>query len=239
MKKLLLGGIALVALGAGNSALAADMAVKALAPPLPVFTWTGIYIGAQVGYAWGHDNASIENPGLPVAIFLPFTVDTKSVIGGVHVGYNLQYSHWVFGLEGSVDWKNLNKTFVVGICPLFCGTSTFHSGVQGSIRGRLGVAFNQVLLYATGGVAIIGINNTYDTTAFGGGFAGIDKTHVGWTIGGGIAYAVTNNWSVRAEYRYSDFGSFIDKSSVAFFPATNLNRHFTESQAQAGLSYKF
>jgi outer membrane immunogenic protein len=56
--------------------------------------------------------------------------------------------------------------------------------------------------------------------------------------GAGAAFAVTNNWSVRAEYRHSDFGDVVDKSSVAFFPATNLNRHVTEDQVQAGFSYK-
>jgi outer membrane immunogenic protein len=243
MKKLLLASIAsiaLVALGAGSSALAADMAVRApIIPPAPVFSWTGFYVGVQIGGAWAHDNASIENPGIPVAIFLPFTVDMDGVIGGGHIGYNWQVGQWVFGVEGSVDAANLKKSFVVGVCPLFCGNATTETDIQGSFRGRIGVAFDRALFYATGGVAIANITNTYDTTQFGGGFASIEDTHVGWTVGGGIAYAVTNNWSVRAEYRYSDFGDFIDKSNIAFFPATNLNRHLTQNQVQGGISYKF
>jgi outer membrane immunogenic protein len=103
----------------------------------------------------------------------------------------------------------------------------------------VGVAFDRVLIYATGGFATTTITNTYDTTAFGGGFASISTSRTGPTAGGGIQYAVTNNLSVRGEYRHTDFGSFVDKSSVAFFPATNLNRHITENQAQVGLSYKF
>lgn len=224
-----------------GSAFAADMAIKAPPPAAPAFSWTGFYIGGQVGYAWARDKGSIQNPGIPIPppIFLPFTVDMEGVIGGGHLGYNWQVNQWVFGVEGSVDGVGLKKAFTVGVCPLFCGAATTESNIQGSIRGRLGVAIDRILLYGTGGVAFADITNTYNTTPFGGGFASIEKTHTGWTAGGGIAYAVTNNWSVRAEYRYSDFGSFIDRSNVAFFPATNLNRHLTQNQVQAGLSYKF
>jgi outer membrane immunogenic protein len=225
-----------------STASAADMALKAPPPPpAPIFSWTGFYVGAQVGGAWGHDNASIANPGIPFPppIFIPFTVNTSGGMGGFHAGYNYQVSQWVFGVEGSVDWTRLDKTFIVGICPLFCGTSTTKADTQGSFRGRVGIAIDRVLFYATGGLAVARINNTYDTTAFGGGFASLSHTRDGWTGGGGIDFAITNNWSLLAEYRYSDFGTFIDKSSVAFFPATNVTRHFTESQAEGGVSYKF
>jgi outer membrane immunogenic protein len=238
LRRILMASVGVIALT--GFAFAADMPLKAPPPPMaPAFSWTGLYVGAQVGYAWARDNGSIENPGVPVAILFPFTVDMTGVIGGGHIGYNMQFNQWVIGVEGSVDGTDLKSAFTVGVCPLFCGNATTKLGLQSSVRGRVGVAFDRILLYATGGVAFADIKNTYDTTAFGGGFASIDKTHTGWTAGGGLAYAVTNNWSLRAEYRYSDFGSFIDKSSVAFFPATNLNRHVTESQAQAGVSYKF
>lgn len=238
LHRMLMASVAIVALT--GSVFAADMPVKArpLPPPVPVFSWTGFYIGGQIGWARAHDDASIVNPGIPVAINLPFTVDMDGVIGGAHVGYNLQINRWVLGIEGTVDGSNLNKSFVVGVCPLFCGNATTDIGIQGSVRGRLGVAFDRVLLYGTGGVAIADITNTYDTTAFGGGFARIGGTRVGWTAGGGIAYAVTNNWSVRGEYRFSDFGKVVDKSNVAFFPATDLNRHVTQNQVQVGFSYR-
>jgi outer membrane immunogenic protein len=103
----------------------------------------------------------------------------------------------------------------------------------------VGIAVDRALFYATGGWAVARITNTYDTTAFGGGFASLSHTRDGWTAGGGIDYAVTNNWSLLAEYRYSDFGTFIDRSAVAFFPATTVSRHFTENQLEGGVSYKF
>jgi outer membrane immunogenic protein len=238
MKKLLLTTTALITLAAAGAAGAADMPVKAPPMVVPVaYSWTGFYIGGQVGGVWGHDDGSIVNPA-PIAVNIPFVVNMSGVIGGAHAGYNLQISQFVFGIEGSVDGTNMQKTFQVGTCPLFCGTATTKTDVQGSIRGRVGVAFDRALLYATGGVTVTNITNTYDTTAFGGGFASLSTSRTGPTVGGGLQYAITNNLSVRGEYRYTDFGSFVDKSSIAFFPATNLNRHLTESQAQVGLSYK-
>ena len=65
------------------------------------------------------------------------------------------------------------------------------------------------------------------------------KTRSGWTVGGGLEYAITNNWSVRAEYRYSDFGGFNDFSAKALFPNSFVRHHLTENQVQAGFSYKF
>jgi outer membrane immunogenic protein len=242
MKRILLGVIGISGLlitAPLSTASAADMALKAPPPAVtPAFSWTGIYFGGQIGGVWGHDSAAIVNPGIPVAINLPFTVTTQSLMGGLHAGYNLQVSQWVFGVEGSVDWLNLNKSYMVGICPLFCAAATTNSNVQASVRGRVGIAFDRALFYGTGGLAVAEITNTYNTTAFGGGFASISRQRDGWTAGGGIAYAVTNNLSLRVEYRYSDFGSYTDKSSIAFFPATNLNHHLTESQAEAGISYK-
>jgi outer membrane immunogenic protein len=245
MKRVLLGviGISGLLIAAPlSNANAADMPLKAPPPAAaaPVFSWTGLYFGAQAGGVWGHDSGNITNPGIPFPppIFVPFTFTTQSAMGGLHAGYNLQISQWVFGVEGSIDWMNLNKASMVGICPLFCGAATTKSDYQASVRGRVGIAFDRALIYGTGGVAMANITNTYDTTAFGGGFASISRQRDGWTAGGGIDYAVTNNWSLLAEYRYSDFGSYADKSSVAFFPATNVNHHLTESQAEVGISYK-
>jgi outer membrane immunogenic protein len=145
MKRILLSviGISGLLIAAPLSiASAADMALKAPPPPpAPVFSWTGFYVGGQIGGAPGHDAGSIDNPGIPFppAIFLPFTVNTSGGMGGFHAGYNYQVNQWVFGLEGSVDWTKLDKTFNFGVCPLFCATATTKADTQGSIRGRVGI----------------------------------------------------------------------------------------------------
>ncbi len=231
-----------------GAASAADLPSRApppvYVPPAPIFTWSGLYVGAQVGYAWAKDNASIQNPGLPSPpvpgpFFQPFTTNLEGVIGGAHVGYNLQINQWLAGVEGSVDGTSLSKSQFIGTPPLFGGNAKTYTPLQGSIRVRLGVAWDRWLIYASGGAAFAGISNFYDTTAFGGNAETISKTRTGWTVGGGLAYAVTNNWSLGVDYRYSDFGHYVDKSGTTFFPDTNLNHHLTQHQIQGRLTYRF
>ncbi len=246
-RKILLTSVGAVAL-AGSAAFAADLPYRGpppvYVPPPPLFTWTGIYVGGQIGYAWARNDGSINNPapgipGLPSSIFLPFSLDLRGVIGGAHLGYNLQYNQWVVGLEGSVDGTSLNKQQLVGgFPPFFQGLLQTRMDVQGSIRGRVGIALDRVLLYATGGVAFTNLKNSYNTLPLGG-LDSITSTRTGWTVGGGLAYAVTNNWSIGAEYRYSDFGSRNDFSAIALFPNSFVRHHLTEHQVQGRFSYKF
>ena len=152
------------------------------------------------------------------ALFLadPFSSSPEGVIGGAHIGYNYQFSQWVDGLKGTINASSLRKT-VVGF-PSF--TNSINMPIQGSILGRVGVAFDRVLIYATGGAAFASISDTYNAniiapnSLFVSGKA--SQTRVGWTIGGGLDYAINNNWSVGAQYRYSDFGRFADYPTAIF-----------------------
>jgi outer membrane immunogenic protein len=231
-----------------SAASAADLPSRApppvYAPPAPIFTWTGLYGGIQAGYVWANDKGSIQNPGdppalVPAPVYIPFTTAMQGVIGGFHAGYNIQVNQWLVGVEGSVDGTSASRSQFIGVPPLFGGSTKAYTNVQGSIRARLGVAWDRWLAYVTGGVAFAGVTNTYDTVAFGGSVDSISKTQTGWTVGGGLAYALTNNWSVGVEYRYSDFGHYADHSGTAFFPASTLNHHLTQSQVQGRLTYKF
>ena len=158
MRKFLLASVGAIALT--GSALAADLPPPVYVPPVPIFTWTGPYIGAQVGYAWATGSGNFT--GFDPFTGLPFTTNAgggnpSGIIGGGNVGYNYQIPGWnwfsssgvVIGLEGSVDGSNLNKTAVATV-PIFGGMSTVdaHStlDIQGSIRGRLGVAWDRVLM---------------------------------------------------------------------------------------------
>jgi opacity protein-like surface antigen len=249
---------------AGVFAAAATLAGTALAaepppapPPVPVFTWSGVYIGGQIGGAWGTDNVSFS--GTDNALNLAsgsFGDGPQGVTGGGHVGYNLQVNSWfVGGREASVDGTSLRKTVVVPLADFAqtgSMTASSNAGVQGSIRGRIGIAFDRVLLFGTGGVAITSFNTSYtDTTGFFTGVPGtnatISNTRAGWTVGGGVEYAVTNNWSVQAEYRFSDFGHtndnpFSNPNATVGLPPGGFfaaEHHLTESQVQAGFSYRF
>jgi outer membrane immunogenic protein len=244
LRRILLASAGAVAIA--GSAVAADLPSRAPPPiylPPPVFTWTGLYLGGQIGYSWASDPADVVFFTPPPPPEDPF-LNLQGVIGGAHVGYNLQINQWVVGLEGSVDGTGLSSSAFDPGSGLTVGA---RSDVQGSIRARAGFAFDRVLLYATGGVAFAGINDHYTdvsglVTGVPGTAEGISRTRAGWTVGGGLEYAVTNNWLIGVEYRYSDFGHYTDVPFAAFIPAEttlSVQHHLTENQVQARLSYKF
>jgi len=235
--------LALGALSVGSvGAMAADLPVKAppmmAPPPPPPFSWTGCYIGGDVGYAWGRDRddetfIATGNPS-------PFSpVDTANVNGaklGGYVGCNWQVQSFVFGAEGDAEWANLkgSANFAnTGFPPDFYETTVRW---EASARGRIGYAFDRVLLYATGGAAFAHINE-HDQIGATGAATDHATTRTGWTVGGGIDYAFTNNLIGRVEYRYADFGHFSYDPIV--FPAFREDHRFTENAVRVGLAWKF
>lgn len=250
-RKILLASVGAIAL-TGSAALAADLPSRApppvYLPPPPIFTWTGIYIGGQVGYAWTSGNNQFNgfDPFFGTGTFLTTSIGgtPSGVIGGGNVGYNYQINQWVLGLEGSVDGTSLSNTagaFFPDGTTLRAHTT---ADIQGSIRGKLGVAWDRALIYATGGVAFGGFNTNVSVSNPAFGFFGngnVSTTRVGWTVGGGIQYAVTNNWSIFAEYRYTNWGS-IRQNDFGVLPAGvffNGSRKINQNQVQVGFDYKF
>jgi outer membrane immunogenic protein len=253
MKKLLLAGVAVAGLVAGaTAASAADLPSRTMAPmapmisAVPVFTWTGFYIGAQVGYAWGDDqddfpaNALVFTPGVGYTAFdSGFGGDNDSFLAGVHAGYNYQIGSFVVGIEGDVEGlfgdDEDEFTQVVFSAPGIPATYAFNGNTldwQGSIRGRIGFAFDRALIYATGGFAFGGVS---------GGFASAgllndgDDTITGWTLGAGVEYAFTNNLTTRLEYRYTSFEGNDSVFDNVNFGGDELDFH----AVRLGLSYKF
>jgi len=255
-KQFLLASAGAIALA--GSAFAAEPA-PVPPPPVPVFTWSGVYLGGQIGYAWGKDNVSWSGTDANTLNVVggSFWEGQQGVIGGARVGYNIQPNSWfVAGIEGSVDGTSLSKNVAVPLAD-FAGdtfgsmTASSNAAVQGSVRGRLGIAWDRFLLFGTGGVAVTSFNSTYiDTTGFFTGVPGtnatISNTRAGFTFGGGIEYAITDYWSVQAEYRHSNFGHISD------YPFANPNNfvlpaggyvvaqhYLTEDQVQVGFAYRF
>ncbi len=260
-RQFLLASIGAIALT--GSAFAADLTPPP--PPPPIFTWTGVYLGGQIGYAWGSGNLNYTgfDPFSGLAFDTALGGSPNGVIGGAHVGYDLQINQFVFGLEGTVDGTGFRNT-AVGTFPAFFGGRTLEAttktDVEGSIRARAGLAWDRALIYATGGVAFGSFRTDYSfigningVHALNGGqfFFGdnnFSNTRVGWTVGGGIDYAITNNWSVFAEYRYTNFGHigspglFTDGFAAAPVLAgafVNSNRTINQNQVQVGFSYRF
>ena len=139
----------------------------------------------QIGYAWGTSNLNVTDG---FGDFVSFHSSNSGVIGGGHVGYNLQFNQFVVGLEGDVDGTSLSKTisgspFIedLGSVPV---TVSAKADIMGSIRGRVGYAWDRVLIYATGGVAFAGIEGTI----YGpfGGQVSSSTTRVGWTFSAAV-----------------------------------------------------
>jgi len=225
MKTLLLGVAALLALS-GAPALAADMPLKArpMVGPVVAYNWTGCYIGGNVGGKWARTSDVVNIPaatglaGPTTASFLDLgSADSSTFLGGGQVGCNWQSGSVVFGIEGDAEGQRWRRTEVIaGRLPaLFVPGDTFEirSDWQASVRGRIGYAWNRTLLYATGGVAFTDVRaytnwipSVANGVAFPGTIASQTKTLVGATVGAGVEQAITDNFTVGIEGRYTWYG---------------------------------
>jgi outer membrane immunogenic protein len=237
ISRVLLTAVSIVALaGVAHAAdLPSTKSAPAFIPPPPAFTWTGFYVGAQLGYQWGTASiTSILNRTGAAKTNLGYS--PEGVIGGAHVGYNWQMpsTSFVLGIEGDVDGSGYSGS---GLSRTGFVNRTTNEDVEGSIRGRVGYAWDHALIYATGGAAFASIQNV-STNLVTRRVDVFNNTGVGWTVGGGVEYAIDNNWSLRAEYRYTDFGSF-NENLVNSSPGESARRHETDNAVRAGISYKF
>jgi len=211
MKKMLLISTAILTLVSG-SAMAADMTpapapVYSKAPIMaPVFSWTGFYIGGNLGGAWAHHNVTDTLLGLN------FSNGTNNgvFIGGGQVGGNYQFSNFVIGVEGTFDWASNNNNATTGVVvpvgPLAGNTIqvTSNNTWISTLAGRFGVAYDRVLFYGKGGGAWVG-NSSFTVTnvTTGASITGSNSnTTSGWLAGAGIEWAFANNWTVKFEYDY-------------------------------------
>jgi outer membrane immunogenic protein len=224
MKKTIAAGcFALGVLVSAQGAGAADLSVAPLykAPPAQVtqaYNWTGFYLGINGGGGWGHSNWDTSAASIGVS---------GGVAGGT-AGYNWQFGNAVLGLEADIDWANLKGTSSSALCPAGCTTSdTWLS----TVRGRAGYAFGGVLPYITGGLAM------GDIRAATPGFAGASSSNAGWTVGGGIEFALPGNWSAKAEYLHVDLGSFNCGANCNGLPNDNVSMH--DNVVRAGVNYRF
>jgi outer membrane immunogenic protein len=235
----LLATTAMLALS--GAAYAADMPVKApppVAPVAPVTNWTGFYVGAQVGGATFdpscHTSATFplgdlysampcDGPGFLGGPVITNSAETSSFAGGGKIGYDYQFwDHAVLGVVGDFDWVHLNSTvtttspsdvgfpFIVGLRAT--GSANENIDWLASARGRVGWAFDQVLFYATGGVAWTRIKASASfsgPTCCGGTWATpvLTTTKTGVVAGGGFEYRLTQNLSVVGELLWYGFGS--------------------------------
>ncbi|MCU4178635.1 porin family protein [Bosea sp. BH3] len=258
----------------GSAALAADLPSRQYVAPVavpPAFTWTGFYVGANAGYVWSENRSrysyALTNPA-DFADFNALALVPQSLgrngngfVGGGQIGYNYQIDRFVLGAEADIQYldgrqqSSWSRTLsdAVGTATV---TTTARSSIDwlGTVRARAGYAFDRTLVYATGGLAY---GRTKDASSIiptgsddDGPFQGLwtgrkAGTRAGWTLGGGVEYAITDNLTLKGEYLYYDLGrtkyvlsGFSTDPDDEFLGAT-VRRKTSGSIVRAGLNWKF
>jgi outer membrane immunogenic protein len=229
MKRLLLLMTAIVSLTVATEAtFAADIArrpapppVAVKAPALPIFDWSGFYVGIHGGYAWG--NSSFDYPAAPSGSF-----DADGWLLGGLVGVNYQAGQTVFGLEADI-----NKTDISGgtTCVAVGGPCDFNNTWLATGRVRLGYAFDRFLPYVTGGVAYGNLKANVP------GIGSAEDKRFGWTAGVGAEYAFSPNLTWKTEYLFVDLGKFDCGLPCGVGSPTNVK--FDAHIVRTGLNLRF
>ena len=275
MNKLLVAGIGLAGL-IGGPALAADM--RPPPAPVELFTWSGAYVGVNLGSGWRQPvdfvttmpsctdftTCFIVDPdtGLASALGTGRSTRASGATGGFQAGYNYQFGAAVAGVE--LDWEYFKRTSSLGPsagltsditgpgrpfvqAPLLVSNEVASTWLA-TIRGRLGFAWDRLLLYGTGGVAFTDVRYTQTVTTSllitGATVVNVvTETKSGVTVGGGAEYALWNNLTLRAEYLYAQFTGVSGASVLQFQNSSNQvagstgNLH--DHIVRVGLNYKF
>jgi len=210
---------------------------KAPPPPpiIPVYNWTGFYIGGNVGGVW--DNVDVTDNFFGVSVS-----NTRSgFIGGGQIGYNWQFApQWVFGVEWMFDGTSLSTNFGP-VTDIFGDTFTAHEKVNWltTVTGRFGYAANNWLFYVKGGGGWVHDSATVTVVDAAGGVfsASASDTRGGWVAGAGIEYGFTPNWTGKVEYQHLGLGDETTASALVGDPGVTFRRHF--DMVTVGLNYKF
>jgi outer membrane immunogenic protein len=220
--RLTLGGLAIAGAGTISTAHAADIyrpdrgGYKDSPIISPVQSWTGFYIGVNGGYGFNRDSDDIRYfvaGGTQVNRGAGFESD--GAFGGGQIGYNWQRDRFVFGIEADIQGGDISDRFNQVSAPGNAIAGLRPQGRQdidyfGTVRGRIGYAFDQTLVYFTGGFAYGSVDQRVNVLTPGGALAASfrkDDTETGYVLGGGIEQKLTPAWSIKAEYQYIDLGS--------------------------------
>ena len=235
MKRLLLALVAFAVLSA-TRAFAADLwappPMPYKAPPVapPVWSWTGLYLGVDVGAAWATDTVTslVDDTSNNLAASGPF--------GGATAGFNYQLGGLLLGIEGDIGYLAIaNSSAEPSVAG---GADSINNGWYGDATGRLGFVWGPALLYGKGGWAVFdGRASTTTTTA---GFTATQTgMFSGWTYGGGLEYRLGGPWSAKIEYLHFDFGTknaLLNNAVGTVFPYANA---LTVDTVKFGLNYQF
>jgi outer membrane immunogenic protein len=216
------------------SAQAADLpqarrpaAVAPVAYAPPVYNWSGFYIGGNLGA--GFADSSWTDPFTGAHN----TFNKAGFIGGGQVGANWQINAMVLGIEGDFDWTGLKGSGHDSV------GNTINTNTQwtSTVTGRVGAAFDRLLVYGKGGVAFAHDNDSLNDIF--GNTASASVTRTGWTAGAGLEYAFAPNWSAKIEYDYLGFGSETVNLPTAGFSTYSTSASLNVQEVKAGINFKF
>jgi len=189
------------------------------------FNWTGAYVGANIGANWA-------NIGLPSGI-TGNSGNSTALAGGLQAGYLWQAGQIVYGLEGDVDYNGNSRSFS------YVNGNTYSEREKldwsFGARGRLGYAFDRFLPFVSGGITFANLNSRLTNVTTGASDSN-SRLRTGYQLGAGLEYAVTNNWTVRGEYIFSDYGRYTvnyGNNGVA------LRHNVTDDALRFSINYKF
>jgi outer membrane immunogenic protein len=238
-----------VVLMASGAASAADLRVPVKAPPPvmpPPFSWTGFYVGGNLGGAWFHGDVTDSMFGLNFGN----TNGNGVFIGGGQVGFNYQIDPFVLGVEGDFDWAANNNNATSGVIVPGIGLAhaflvTGNNRWVSTVAARFGYAVDHVLFYGKAGGGWVGANSfTVTDLTSGVAVTGSSNTTIsGWLVGGGLEWAFADNWSAKFEYDYLGLGGrtfTVPVGSPLLLVGdtfTTGNRNF--QMAKVGLNYRF
>jgi outer membrane immunogenic protein len=273
MRALLIAAAGMLVMSAVTAATAADFTPPRVTkerpiqppPPVPAFNWTGFYIGGNLGYGWSHrdftNTLTGTLGGIQRSVSNAGSDNGQGWLGGGQIGFNYQFlGNWVAGIEADIDAAHIissTSDCFTGFGTAVCGTRDTDIKDFGTVRGRLGYAFNNVLLYGTGGWAWGQGANTIQFTCLGPGCPGtsalppttpapgsVDINPNGWAAGGGVEWAFLPNWTLRAEYLHLQFdGVTEDRSKSGSIPGVFVTSHVSSNTGidvvRVGVNYLF
>jgi outer membrane immunogenic protein len=227
---------ALLALATASS-FAADLPMRSAPPifsPVPVYDWSGFYIGVNAGAGWSNaGNVTVNDPVLGAR---SVSVDSHAgFLGGGQLGYNFQTGVFVWGIETDIQGASIGSSVNWGPYGKL-GLSTGSSGEWfGTTRGRLGYAIDRTLVYFTGGVAYGGLN----ANPLQGGAT----SNVGYTLGGGVEYAFSQHWTAKLEAFYINLSNggnrtvYVTNGGLIYPVSANAGNG--GGLVRVGINYKF
>lgn len=206
-------------LAAGGLAQAADLSAPVVAP-IP-YTWTGLYIGGNAGYAGTTVDQTVSGGGGSGSTDIP-----GFLVGG-QIGGNYQIGVIVLGAEADFDGSTITKSTTAGIV-----SGTEQMPWLGTFRGRVGVAFGRFLVYGTAGGAATELRSAFSAGATGS--ANTTVTSGAWTAGGGLEVALSDSLSARLEYLYVETGTV----NLAYIGPLTVTGRVEQNIVRAGLNYR-